>query len=185
MLSTVSMAGLSADQRIAAAQRQAPVDQQGDAAQVVGRMVGLQPRRQRAGQAESRASLAWHAEILLGDADKFVYVADFGHGRGHYAGQGTSQACQLLRRVREQAILQCADRPIGNCARIAPIDSVVGTHHVIHAASVVGERAIVDVSQCERSQNHAGHFALLFTLGRQSGMTIAGFADVSRAEQGF
>ena len=45
--------GVEADQGIAAAERQAPVDEQRDAARIVGGMIGLNARRQRAGQARA------------------------------------------------------------------------------------------------------------------------------------
>ena len=72
---------VDADQGVAGAERQAPVDQQRDAAQVVGRMVRLQARRERA-RAGPAACAPWSdADDLAGDEDQLVHVAQLGDRR--------------------------------------------------------------------------------------------------------
>ena len=50
---------VDADEGVAGRQRQPPIDEKSDAAQVVGGMIGLQSRGERARAAQKRAGPAW------------------------------------------------------------------------------------------------------------------------------
>ena len=91
---------VEADQGVARRQRQPPVDQQRDAAQVVGRMVRLQARGQRAGQAQRRAGPAG-ARHFLRQQHQLVHVANLGHGGRHRPGQRPAERRDLVGAVAD------------------------------------------------------------------------------------
>ena len=103
--------GVEADQGIAGAKRQAPVDEQRDAAEIVGRDGSAAGARERAGQAQVRASLGGMGD-LAGDVDQFVDVAQLGDGGGHDAGR--PGRCRSISRAggAKQVILQLAERQV-------------------------------------------------------------------------
>ncbi len=101
---------VDADEGVARPQRQAPNGKQCDAAQVVGRVVRLQARRQRARRSKKRARLG-RVRNLAGDEDEFMHVAQLGDGGGHGAGEAAADAGHLGARRAQEVVFQLAHRP--------------------------------------------------------------------------
>ena len=109
---------VQADEGIAAAERKAPIDEKGDAAQIVGRMIGLQARGERARQTQERA----------GSAGPEIFRAmQINSCTSHnFAGAAAITPVNPgpMRRISplvgpQQVILQFAQRPAGNVSKTA------------------------------------------------------------------
>ncbi len=144
-------------------------------------MVGLEARRERAFRAEPGASLGGAGDAP-GDEDELVDVAQLAEGRGHHAGERRADAPDLAALGAEQAILQLAQREIGDGREARMIDGVVDPHHLVDLPSSV-VRAIVEVLERERGQDRSSRLALALVRGREARVPLTGLAVVGGAEQ--
>ena len=135
---------IDADERVARAEGQAPVTKKGNSLRIVGGMIRLQARRERAGQSEQGARPRGMAD-LPGDQNQLVDVAQLGQGRGHHARQGPADALDLAAGRRQQAVLQLAQRQRGNRREDLAVDVVIDAHHAVDAPLVVGQGTLVEV----------------------------------------
>ncbi len=101
---------IDADDGVAGAEQQ-PVENAGrDAARIVGRVVGLQPRRQAPGQADGAAEFG-HRRAFRRHDHQILQPADLGDRRRHFRGDAGGKRRERLRSriVRQQPVAQPAD----------------------------------------------------------------------------
>ena len=109
--SGLSVAGIDADDRVAGAEQQAVENAGGDAARIVGRMIGLQPHRQAAGQADGVAKARDH-RAFRGHHHQVLQPADLAHRRRHFrrdAGRQRGEGTGVGRLVRQEPVAKTAD----------------------------------------------------------------------------
>jgi len=114
---------VDADDGVAGAEQEAVQDARGDGAQIVGRMVGLQPHREAAGQPDGVAE-ARHHRTLRGYHHQILEPADLGDRRRHLRGNARCERGERLRRRRvgEEPVAQSADGEMGDrCERRAVV----------------------------------------------------------------
>ena len=115
---------IDADHRVAGAEQQAIQRGGGDAARIVGRMVGLQPHRQPARQAD-RVAEARHDAAFRGDGDQVLQPHQLADGRGHFRREAGAQRGQCFRFGGEQEFAEVADGKRGDRSerrRIVAVD---------------------------------------------------------------
>ena len=103
--------GIDADHRVAAAQQQAIDDAGEHTPPIVGRMVGLQARRQPVGQSDRRAEFRDDA-AFRGDQHKVLVATEFRDGCDHLRREAGGQSREHggRRGVGQQPVAQAADR---------------------------------------------------------------------------
>ncbi|MNF71684.1 hypothetical protein D3C84_536400 [compost metagenome] len=174
---------IEAYQRIARAHAQAGVDQQGDAAEVVGGVVGLQARGQGAGQPDQGAGLGRRAALeFFRQQDQLVHIQKLGQCSDHHACQRPADLAHLLAVAAQQPVLQGTEGEIGDVGEGGQVDVVVGPHDTVDAAVAIGQRVIMEVLQGEFGQHLAGGLAGDLIGGSKAGDAVAGLADVGGAE---
>ena len=101
---------VDADDGIAGAEQKPIENTRGDAARIVGRVIGLQPYRQAARQAEGVTERSDHTAFRR-HHDQILLAADLAHGSGHFRRHAGRQCGQHRRRrfIRQQPIAKAAD----------------------------------------------------------------------------
>ena len=170
------------DEAVAGAEAQAGVDEQGDAVEVVRRVVGLQPRGQRAALPDRRARGGGRPQPA-GDQDELVDVHELREGGGLHAGQPAADTRDLLAVAAQQAVLELAQGEVRDLFVRVGVDLVVDAHHGVDAPLVVGQRAFVEVADGELGEDRAGRLARHLVLGVEARQAVARLAGVGRAQQ--
>ena len=108
--------GVDADHGVAAAEEQAVEDAGGDAARVVGRVVGLQADGEPARQADGVAEAGDDAASLRGDGMQVLVAHDLADGGGHFRREAGGERGEGFGGglVGEQPVAESADGEVGD-----------------------------------------------------------------------
>ncbi len=171
------------DDRIAAAKRQPFIDLCPDTFRRIGRVVGLQPAGERAGQANRVGAVARDTQ-LAGSVDQVQVRHQLGHRRHHLGGQAVGDAPDILTGggITQQPFAQLAHRPVFDPGIDGLIDRILD-----HAGDFVfiiwHRRAGPQGPQRYRRQHQPGRGALGSRFGCQARQAVARFLLVSLAHQ--
>ena len=176
---------VDADDRIARAQQQAVEQRGGDAARVVGGVVGLQAHGQPARQAHGVAK-AGDDPAFAGHQDQVLLAHQLAHRGHHLGGQPGANAGQrgFVRAIAQQPVAeithgQVAD--LGEGGGVVAVDDQPGDFIVL----VGDHRFKQEGFQRQIGQCHAGRHALGRGAGGHAGQHIARAQRRGTGEQGF
>jgi hypothetical protein len=172
-----------ADHRVAAAVAQALARRRQDAVDVVGRVVGLDPRRQPARQAQ-RVVGPHHHLALGGDRHQVEVRHQLAHRRRHLRrqpGRHRAQRRAAGRRL-EQPLAELADGQVRD--RLVGLVVEVVLDHAGHLVLVVGDdRVGAQLGQRQVGQHRARRDPLDGAARRHPGQVVAALGRVGAAEQ--
>ncbi len=169
------------DHRVARAIEQ-PVERGGrHAAQVVGRVVGLQPHGQVAGQADGVAKPGDHA-ALFGNGDQVLVAHELGHGRHHFGREARRQRRQCLGGglLRQQPVAEIAHREMRH--RRKSLCVVAVDDQARDVVAFVGDQRFVQELLERRFGQHVARRHALLRGGRANAREIV--ARARRAGHG-
>jgi len=146
---------VDADDGVAGAEQEAVEDARGDGAQIVGRMVGLQPHRQPARQPNSVAKTRHH-RTLRRHQHEILEPADLGDRRRHLRRDAACERGELWRRRRvgEEPVAQSTDGEMRDLAERRAVVAV--DDEARHLVGLVGNDGLRE-DACER---HVGERVL-------------------------
>ena len=107
--------GVDADDGVAGAEEQAVEDGGGDAARVVGGVVGLEAGGETAGQADGGAEAGDDADFA-GDGDQVLHAHELGDGGGHLGREAGGEGGEGFGGgvVGEEPVAEVADGEVGD-----------------------------------------------------------------------
>jgi hypothetical protein len=165
--------GINADHRIAAAVEQTVEDRGGDATGIVGRMVGLDARREATRQANGGAKAGHHAALAT-DGDQVLVPHDFRRGGSHFGSDPGGQGGQDIAggRIGKQPFAEGAH---GEATDGSEGDAIVGVEdQARHFIFLVGDqRFFEEGGQRQIGQAQLGGNPLLGALGGEPGKLVA------------
>ncbi len=174
--------GVDADHRVAGAEQEAVEDARGDGAQIVGRVIGLQPHRQTPWQPDGVAK-ARHHRTLRCHHHQILEPADLGDRRRHLRRDAAGERGELWRggRVGEEPVAQSAD---GEMRDLAERGAVVAVYdEARHLVGLVGNDGLLE----EGRERHVGERVLrrhpLFARRRRDARELIAAARRRRFRQ--